>query len=566
MSSPQLGGRQIQAQAESSPQARRLGPPSLTLQTPSSPGFQQVESDELLPVPSASSQSFPPWSPPPSGPPSASEYFGPNDVPPWLSNSFRGEPTQPHHVYLNRQRASSCCASETSTQDDFASSPTLTERNQFFTDTSQPTLDVPQIEVTSWDMPRPQSPAQSPAENMDLSPYYPPELSTGSWSSPSTTPSIIALSYLSDENFSRVHQSLPSHSRRSSINSQAPEFDFLADRKYHRPRSVSDIFPVAQQFAWPEHDWPEHDLNDFQYDSSPHPTMPNLQKGDFAEFNHNPTSSPPQSKTHAVPNQNQTDDLYNRTFLEVVHPLFPVLSPQNMPRDSAPQLSRAPTSQPNNNYLSPSLAQTQSLLTRAISSYILSMRSSQSTVLSSHYFELSLRSYGAGKWDSLPGIQSGILLAIYVLISGFPDPNLYMLNAKIVAACLDMGLHRAGLREGSLEANTLLAAYVLDRTVALVRERPCLLKDDDLEEGVLVMMRSQLRKKAERGDVRRREEGGRLWDWWSAWEESVRSKEMDMGMEISMLQKQVQQQQERLHRKQSFGMGDNMKGGYDVWG
>lgn len=562
MSSPQLGGRQRQAQAESSSQGRRLGPPSLTLQTPSSPGFQQVESDELLSVPSASSQSFPSWSPPPSGPPSASEYFGPSDMPPWVSNSFPGGPALPHYAYLNRgrPRASSSCVSETSTQDDSVSSPTLTERNQFFTDTSQPTLDVPQIEVTSWDMSRPQCPAQSPAENMDLSPYYPPELSTGSWSGPST-PSIVAPSYLSDGNFSRVHQSLPSHSRRSSINSQAPDFDFLADRKHSRPRSVSDVFPVAQQFAWPE-----HDFNDFLHDSSPRPTTPNLQKRDFAEFNHYPISPSPQSKTHAVPNQNQTDDLYNRTFLEVVHPLFPVLSPQNMPRNSAPQLSRAPTSQPNKNYLSPSLAQTQSLLTRAISSYILSMRSSQSTVLSSHYFELSLKSYGMGKWDSLPGIQSGILLAIYVLISGSQDPNLYMLNANIVAACLDMGLHRVGLREGSLEANTLLSAYVLDRTVALVRERPCLLKDEDLEEGVLVMMRNQLRERVERGNVRRREEGGRLWDWWSAWEESVRSKKMDMEMEISMLQKQVQQQQERLHKEQSFGMGNNMNGGYGAWG
>jgi hypothetical protein len=177
------------------------------------------------------------------------------------------------------------------------------------------------------------------------------------------------------------------------------------------------------------------------------------------------------------------------------------------------------------------------------------MRSGQATLPAQNYFNLGLRSHGAGKWDSLPGIQSGILLAIFILVSGCHGPNLYILNSSIVAACFDLGLHRGGLSAGSLEANTLFAAYVLDRTVALVKVRPCLLKDEDLEAGTLKLVKAQLREKAERGHVRRWPEGGRLWEWWASFEDNLRAGEFGADISAELAQNQHHQQIE-------FGFGE----------
>lgn len=67
---------------------------------------------------------------------------------------------------------------------------------------------------------------------------------------------------------------------------------------------------------------------------------------------------------------------------------------------------------------------------------------------------------------------------------------------------------------GSLGFETLVAAYVLDRTVGCVSGKPSLLKDGDLEAGVLGKVRGVLRERGETGGVRCVLEGGRLWDWW----------------------------------------------------
>ncbi|KFY89515.1 hypothetical protein V498_06419 [Pseudogymnoascus sp. VKM F-4517 (FW-2822)] len=504
----------------SSPVARpaqspgRLEPPRLTLQTPSSPGFHESELDDLPSVPSEYSQSFPSWNHPPSATPSVSEHFSLSDVPPWSTNPFSAEPAPIQNEYINhgRSRAMSRCPSETSIQDDFLASIRPQERQRLSINPSQHSLEIPQIEITSWDGFRPQSPTVYQINRPDINQplYCPPELSVGSWSGLST-PSIIAPSYVSDsDNLSVANQSLPSHSRRSSMNSFDRDFDIYGEGKNSRRRATSDVFPIGQQFGWPE-----QDLSEFFYETTKTFSTPIIP-----ESMQRQTLSP-EDGASGISSQNQTKgDLYNRTFFEVIQPLFPVLPRQAMPDYPSVNESQPTPSQPGkrSSELFESQEHSQSLLIWAISSFILSRRCSQPPLLAQHYFQLGIKFHGIGKWDSLPDIQSGITLAIFILVSSSQDLNLYLLNANIVAACFDLGLNKGTLTAGSLEANTLLAAYVIDRTVALVRDRPSLLKDEDLGHNVLAFVTNQLRDRAERGDVKMCEEAGRLWDWWRVWE------------------------------------------------
>lgn len=497
----------------------RLEPPRLTLQTPSSPGFLEAGLDDFISVRSEYPQSFPSWSHPPSAAASASENFSPSEVPPWSTAPFSAEPALNQNAYRNhgRSRAISPCSRETTMQDDLITSLRPQEHHRLPIDPSQLTLEIPQIEITSWDGFGPQSPALSQFNGLDtdLPLYCPPELSVGSWSGLST-PSIIAPSYVSDpDNLSVANQSLPSHSRRSSMNSFNRDFDTYGEGRNSRRRATSDVFPMGQQSGWPE-----QDIGEFFYGTTKGFSTPILQRMHFPESMESQTLSL-EDDTSGVSSQNQTKDyLYNRTFHEVIQPLFPILPQQAMQDCPSENHSQLTSSQPgkSSSGLSASLEHSQSLLIWAISSFILSQRSSQPPLLAQHYFSLGIKSHGAGKWDSLLGIQSGILLAIFALISNSQDLNIYILNASIVAACLDLGLNVGTLTAGSLEANTLLAAYVMDRTIALVRDRPCLLKDGDLEDNVLAYIKSQLRERAERGDVKMCEEAGRLWDWWRVWE------------------------------------------------
>ena len=68
---------------------------------------------------------------------------------------------------------------------------------------------------------------------------------------------------------------------------------------------------------------------------------------------------------------------------------------------------------------------------------------------------------------------------------------------------------------------------MLDRTVGLVRNKPCLMKDADLEPGVLGMVKRVLREKVGGREVRRCVEGGRLWDWWVVFEDGVVGERME---------------------------------------
>ncbi|KFY19120.1 hypothetical protein V493_08131 [Pseudogymnoascus sp. VKM F-4281 (FW-2241)] len=503
-----------------------LEPPILTLQTPSSPGFHESEVDDLPSVLSEYSQSFPSWSHPPSATPSTSDHFSPGDVPPWSTTPFSAEPAPIQNEYRNheRSRAMSLRPSETSMRDDFLSSIRPQERHELSTNPSQHSLEIPQIEITSWDGFRPQSPTFSQLNRPDMNRplYCPPELSVGSWSGLST-PSIIAPSYVSDsDNLSVTNQSLPSHSRRSSMNSFDRDFDTYGEGKNSRRRATSDVFPMGQQFGWPE-----QDLNEFFYETTETFPTPILQQKHFPESMQRQTLSP-EDGTSGMSSQNQNKGhLYNRTFFEVVQPLFPIL-PRKAMQDyfSANDSQLTPSqSRERSSGLFDTQDHSQSLIIWAISSFILSQRCSQPPLLAQHYFQLGIKSHGTGKWDSLPDIQSGILLAIFILVSSSQDLNLYLLNANIVAACFDLGLHKGTLTAGSLEADTLLAAYVIDRTVALVRDRPYLLKDGDLEHNVLAFVTSQLRERAERGDVRMCEEAGRLWDWWRVWE-SIKGRDL----------------------------------------
>ncbi|OBT94683.1 hypothetical protein VE01_06205 [Pseudogymnoascus verrucosus] len=512
----------------SSPAARpsqspgRLEPPRLTLQTPSSPGFHEPKLDDFPSVLSEYSQSFLAWSHPPSATPSVPEHFSPSDVPPWSTAPFSAEPTpnQNEHRNHGRPRAISLCPSETSMQGDFLASLRPQERHRLPINPSQLTLEIPQIEITSWDGFRPQSPtlSQFNGPDTDLPLFCLPELSVSSWSGLST-PSIIAPSYVSDcDNLSVTNQSLPSHSRRSSMNSLSHDFDIYGEGKNSRRRATSDVFPIGQQSGWPE-----QDLSELFYETTKAISTPSLQRMHFTESMQSQTLSL-EDGTCGVSIQNQTKGyLYNRTFYEVIQPLFSILPPQAM--QDCPSV--------NDSHLTPSQPGKRSsgLFAWAISSFILSQRCSQPPLLAQHYFYLGIKSYGTGKWDSLPGIQSGILLAIFILVSSSQELNLYILNANIVAACFDLGLNMGTLTAGSLEANTLLAAYVIDRTVAIVRDRPCLLKDGDLGHDVLAFVTSELRERAERGDVRMCEEAGRLWDWWRVWESS--KGESEVGKEFS---------------------------------
>ncbi|KFY81604.1 hypothetical protein V500_11261 [Pseudogymnoascus sp. VKM F-4518 (FW-2643)] len=515
----------------SSPVARpsqspgRLEPPRLTLQTPSSPGFHESELDDLPSVLSEYTQSFPSWSHPPSATPSVSEHFGPSDVPPWSTTPFSADPALNQNEYRNyeRSRAMSLCPSETSMQDDFLASIRPQERHRLSINPSQHSLEIPQIEITSWDGFRPQSPTFSQLNRRDMNRplYCPPELSVGSWSGLST-PAIIAPSYVSDsDNLSVANQSLPSHSRRSSMNSFDCDFDIYGEGRNSRRRATSDVFPIGQQFGWPE-----HDLSEFFYETTKTFPTPILQQTNFPASMQRQTLSP-EDGTSRISSQDQSKGyLYNRTFFEVIQPLFPIL-PQQATHDYPSNDSQSTPLQPGkrSSGLFESQEHSQSLLIWAISSFILSQRCSQPPLLAQHYFQLGIKSHGTGKWDSLPGIQSGILLAIFILVSSSQDLNLYLLNANIVAACFDLGLNKGTVIAGSLEANTLLAAYVIDRTVALVRDRPSLLKDGDLGHNILAFVTSQLRERAERGDVKMCEEAGRLWDWWRVWE-SIKARDL----------------------------------------
>lgn len=511
----------------------RLEPPRLTLQTPSSPSILETELDDFPSVLSEYPQSFPLWSHPPSATASVSEHFSPSDVPPWSTAPFSAEPALNQGAYRNYgpSMAISPRSRETTMQDDLMASLRPQEHHRLPIDPSQLTVEIPQIEITSWDGFRPQSPTLSQFNGLDtdLPLYCPPELSVSSWSGLST-PSIIAPSYVSDsDNLSIVNQSLPSHSRRSSMNSFNRDFDTYGEGRNSRRRATSDVFPIGQQSSWPE-----QDIGESFNGTTKGFSTPSLQQMHFPGSMESQTLSL-EDGTSGVSSQNQTKDyLYTRTFHEVIQPLFPILPQQAMQDNPSVNDCQLTSSQPGKrgSGLFASLEHSQSLLIWAISSFILSRRSSQPPLLAQHYFNLGIKSHGAGKWDSLLGIHSGILLAIFALISGSQDLNLYILNANIVAACLDLGLNMGTLTEGSLEANTLLAAYVMDRTIALVRRRPCLLKDGDLEENVSAFVTSKLREKAERGDVMMCEEAGRLWDWWSVWESG--KGEMEVTEEFSL--------------------------------
>ncbi|KFZ08581.1 hypothetical protein V502_09275 [Pseudogymnoascus sp. VKM F-4520 (FW-2644)] len=341
----------------SSPVARpsqspgRLEPPRLTLQTPSSPSFHESELDDLPSVLSEYTQSFLSWSHPPSATPSVSEHFGPSDVPPWSTTPFSAEPAPNQNEYRNheRSRAMSLCPSETSMQDDFLASIRPQERHKLSINPSQHSLEIPQIEITSWDGFRPQSPTFSQLNRRDMNRplYCPPELSVG------------------------------------------------------------------QQFSWPE-----HDLSEFFYETTKTFPTPILQQTNFPASMQRQTLSP-EDGTSRISSQDQTKGyLYNRTFFEVIQPLFPIL-PQQATQDYPSNDSQSTPSQPGKwgSGLFESQEHSQSLLIWAISSFILSQRCSQPPLLAQHYFQLGIKSHGTGKWDSLPGIQSGILLAIFILVS-----------------------------------------------------------------------------------------------------------------------------------------------------
>jgi len=516
-------------------------PPRLTLHTPGSTEFQLPEpSDHQLLGTGDYSYGLPYFSPPssiaPSQPASASDYFptAPSEMSPWSmvatpgssQDTTRGNSPQP-----NRTRTSSMSTSETS-QD--VGSPIMGGSNRLSIDTSGSTLGIPQIAVTSWDQSRPHSPApgMSPAMSpqsvmdMDAAWNFPPELSVGTWSGYSS-PSIVAPSFSYEDHLGVSNQSLPSHSRRSSVNSLNPDYDPYSEPK--RRRATSDLFPVPNQFVYPE----SQGVDYFAAPTQPRPNTPNLHPSTMSSPSMTAQRSRQNSDAVPVNLPQLKDDIFTHTFHESVYPLFPIFSPQAL----------------NQAGLSPQIAQVHLALIRAMTTHILALRQAQqlaqpaqpqyTTQIAQQYFLHALRLHGPGKWDSLPGIQSGILLGIYILLSltplqsisphaqpsaNNPSPNLYLLDATIIAACLDLNLHQCNtVQAGSIEGNTILAAYVLDRTISHVRGRPSLLKDEDLGPEVLAFINTSLRGKvgrvesSKRGDIGM----GRLWDWWNTFEQSV---------------------------------------------
>ncbi len=520
-------------------------PPRLTLHTPGSTEFRLPESSEhQLLTTGDFSYGFPYWSPPssiaPSQPASASDYFptAPNEMAPWSVLATPGGSQDPttrgNSPRPNRTRTSSMSTSEAS-QDDMRS-PIMGGSHRLSVDTSGSTLGIPQIAVTSWDQSRPQSPApgMSPAMSpqsvmdMDSSWNFPPELSVGSLSGYSS-PSIVAPSFFYEDHLGVSNQSLPSHSRRSSVNSLNPDYDPYSEPK--RRRAASDLFPVPNQFVYPEGQGTDF----FAPPVQPRPNTPNLHPSAMSSPRITAQRSRQNSDASPASLPQLKDDIFTHTFHDLIYPLFPIFSLQSQQQAA----------------LSPQIASTQLTLVRAIITHILALRQAQqlaqpaqpqfSLQVAQHFFLNALRLHGPGKWDSLPGIQSGILLGIYILLTltplqpispqtqpsvTHPSPNLYLLDATIVAACLDLNLHQCrNLQEGSIEGNTILAAYVLDRTISKVRGRPNLLKDEDLSMEVSGYIRSALRERVGRVEANKRGEigMGRLWDWWTDFEESVGS-------------------------------------------
>lgn len=124
-----------------------------------------------------------------------------------------------------------------------------------------------------------------------------------------------------------------------------------------------------------------------------------------------------------------------------------------------------------------------------------------------------------------------MLLCLYTIVTGHEKPNIWRLNANIVAAVIDLGLHvsvswdEGDDIESERERNLLVAAYALDRTVSIVKDRPFALHDCDLEAEVLGGVRVDLKARAlrvrELGKDMRKGNCGMVLKWFRSVEEKL---------------------------------------------
>jgi hypothetical protein len=339
---------------------------------------------------------------------------------------------------------------------------------------------IPTIEVTSYDTFHSEN--LSPVDfRYDLA-FDLPDLSTGDYSGP---PSIALSEYsfnsnVEDNFLSGFGANSMPISRRTSVafsdfsdNSESFEFP---KPKPNRMRSTSDVFPVSQRSQ-----------NHLRSHSAT-PAPPNLE--DI------------RSQTPSRPIRTNIEETFSRAFFSTIHPFFPI-STREIFTSALLATQSASLSSTTAFTTHPNRAATDAcvLLILAIGAAIHSL---QSQDIAERYYTRAMQKYHFSSWETAEGIQAAILLCIYSIISDKEKArhNVWMINANIAAAVIDLGLHLSVSggkdADGEAERNLLTAVYVLDRTVAVVKERPFALHDCDLESGILKGVREEVRRRAGR--------------------------------------------------------------------
>ncbi|KAG4428399.1 hypothetical protein IFR05_016118 [Cadophora sp. M221] len=390
-----------------------------------------------------------------------------SELPPWSSSEVSNVPDQASFFEL--RRASS-----------FPFTPG-TNYPQVDVDTNFPTADqdnnclvvpdIPTIEVTSWET---QSHFSNDGGMNDIA-FNLPDLSVGSWSGP-PSPSLTALSHGfgtgNDEYLSEFD--LDWRSRRSSVAYSERSFHGIESLKpaappkppiftqSPRPRSRSDVLPQPTRyldgtldFSSAEAEYPQH----------------------FARSD--PASG------QIIPGADEA--WYSRTFLERVHPYFPILSSQDFISDAT--FDEIASQQHKK------LKKFKMLLVLAIGSQFQHSLGGCSSSVPDLYFRMAQDIYPIYAWQqdpSLEAIQAHLLLALYTLLSTYSSsptastkdtrPNIWMLNALTTASAIDLNLHsRADLQDA--EQNTFISVYVLDKVVGILLGKPNLLRGLNIDVG-----------------------------------------------------------------------------------
>lgn len=184
---------------------------------------------------------------------------------------------------------------------------------------------------------------------------------------------------------------------------------------------------------------------------------------------------------------------YLKHYMEVVHPRYPFLSPQDRSHANASPFAETSTG----------IKTYKRLLMAGIGAAL----QHQSRDIAARYVRHAMsvqKREDLEFFASISGIHCAMLLAIYLLREGdtpfereeedvsHPDVNLWLWSCRIAASCVDLGLHQWPDGEepalATLCMTTFEGAWALDREISQQRKRPRALHTDDIDPNLLAWL------------------------------------------------------------------------------